>query len=44
MPVVGEGDKRQVDSIQHQLNRHENGNDVALDQEAADANAEKRGA
>ena len=40
MPLVGKGDKGQVDRVQHQLDRHEDGNDVALDEECAHANGE----
>src|SRR5438270_244376 len=31
MPVIGEGDKAQVHRIEHQLNRHKNGDDVVHD-------------
>ena len=31
VPLVREGDKGKVDSVEHELNRHENGDDVALD-------------
>src|SRR5208337_3760147 len=32
VPVRGEGDERKVHAVQHQLDRHENRDDVALDQ------------
>ena len=35
MPLIGESDEGQVDGVQHQLNRHEDGDDVALDEKAA---------
>src|SRR5580700_3441236 len=41
MPLVSEGDKRQVYGIQHQLDRHKDGDDVALDQECRHANRKK---
>src|SRR5262249_48903177 len=37
VPVVGKSYKAQVDGIQHQLNRHKNGDDVALEQKAEHA-------
>ena len=41
MPVRREGDERQIHAIQHQLDRHEDGDDVALDQESAHAAGEE---
>ncbi len=35
VPHVREGDEGQVDGVEHQLNRHEDGDEVALDQNAA---------
>src|SRR5581483_5721237 len=37
IPIVGKGYKAQVHGIQHQLNRHEDGDDVALKQKAEHA-------
>src|SRR5262249_29960845 len=34
VPVCREGDERKVDAVQHQLNGHENRDDVALDQKS----------
>src|SRR5208282_994309 len=33
VPVRGKGDERKVHAVEHQLNRHEDGDDIALDQE-----------
>ena len=35
VPHVGEGDEGQVDGVEHQLNRHEDRDDVALDEKGA---------
>src|SRR5215471_938812 len=37
VPLGREGDKRQVHAIEHELNRHEDGDDVALNQKPGDA-------
>src|SRR6185437_15568232 len=41
MPHVREGDEGQVDGVEHQLNRHEDRDDVALDEEGANADREQ---
>src|SRR5260370_17553377 len=41
VPVRGEGNKRKVHAVQHQLDRHENRDDVALDQEPEHAAPEQ---
>ncbi len=41
LPLVGEGDKGQVDGIQNQLDRHEHGDDVAAENEAGHAEREQ---
>ena len=38
---VGKGDKGEIDSVEHELDRHEDGDDVALDKKAADADGEE---
>ena len=43
MPHVREGDEGQVDGVEHQLDRHEDGDDVALDEERGDADGEEHG-
>ncbi len=43
MPHVGEGDEGQVDGVEHQLNGHEDGDDVALDEKGGDADGEEDG-
>ena len=43
MPHVREGDEGEVDGVEHELNRHEDGDDVALDEEAGDADGEEDG-
>ena len=43
IPHVGEGDEGEVDGVEHELDRHEDGDDVALDQEGADAGREEEG-
>jgi hypothetical protein len=37
MPLRGEGDERQIRPIEHQFNRHEDSDDVALYQKPGDA-------
>src|SRR5579863_3943761 len=37
MPVCGERDEREIHAVEHQLNRHEDGDDVALDQKSRHA-------
>ncbi len=44
MPLVREGDEGQVDGVEHQLDRHEDGDDVALDEEGGNAEREEDGA
>src|SRR5262249_16049354 len=41
VPVVREGHKTQVHGVQHQLNRHKDGDDVALEQKAEHAQREE---
>src|ERR1035441_5474342 len=41
VPHVGEGDEGQVDRVEHQLNRDEDGDDVALDEEGGNADGEE---
>src|SRR6185312_15779785 len=41
VPMTGKGNERKVHRIEHQLNRHENGDDVALDEERRHANGEQ---
>src|SRR5579864_1341879 len=41
MPVRGECDERQVYCVQHQLDRHEDGDDVALDEKPSDSAGEQ---
>src|SRR6201996_1160071 len=41
MPHVGEGDEGQIDGIEHQLNGHEDRDDIALDEKGADADREE---
>ena len=43
MPHVRKGDEGEVDGVEHQLNRHEDGDDVALDEEGGDADGEEHG-
>ena len=43
VPHVGEGDEGEVDGVEHELNRHEDGDDVALDEERGDADGEEDG-
>src|ERR1700733_1030726 len=43
VPVMRESHEGQVDGVEHQLNRHENGNDIALDQKRRDSNGEEAG-
>src|SRR5512140_2528671 len=42
--LIGEGDKAQVDRVQHQLDRHEHGDDVAAEYEAGHAQPKQNGA
>ena len=44
VPLVREGDKGKIHGIEHQLNRHEDGDQVALDQKSDDAKAKQHGA
>ena len=44
MPLVREGDEGQVDGVEHQLDGHEDGDDVALDEKGGDADREEDGA
>jgi hypothetical protein len=44
VPLVGEGDKGKIDGVEHELNGHEDGNEIALDDEAEDAEREQNGA
>src|SRR5215469_8672737 len=37
LPLGRKGNKREVHAIQHELNRHEDGDDVALNQKSGDA-------
>ncbi len=41
---MGEGDEGEVDGVEHQLDRHEDGDEVALDEKADNAEAEQDGA
>ena len=43
MPHVREGDEGQVDGVEHELDRHEDGDDVALDEEGGDADRKEDG-
>ena len=38
---MGKGDKGEVHRVEHELNGHEDGDDVALDEERADADGEE---
>jgi hypothetical protein len=40
-PLTREGDEGEVDAIEHELNRHEDGDDVAFDEKRGDTNGEK---
>ncbi len=42
MPLVREGHKRKIDGVEHQLNGHENSNQIALDEEAHNAQRKQR--
>src|SRR5580704_18827609 len=44
MPLIGKGDEGEVDGVEHELNRHEHGDDIALDQEPDDAEREEHSA
>jgi hypothetical protein len=44
VPLRRECDERQVDSIEHQLNRHKNRDDVALDQKPGHTAGEQNAA
>ncbi len=44
MPLVREGHKGKIHGVEHQLDRHEDRDEVALDQKADDAEAEQDGA
>src|SRR6185312_9004561 len=44
VPVIGEGNKGQVHGVEHQLDRHKNSDDIALEQKAEHAQTEKDGA
>jgi hypothetical protein len=35
--LVGKSDEREIDGVEHELNGHENGDEVALDEKADDA-------
>jgi hypothetical protein len=37
MPLVGKGDEGKVDGVEHELDGHEDRDDVALEQKAANA-------
>src|SRR3954464_7953589 len=41
LPLVGERDEGKIHRVQHQLDRHERGDDVALEQEPGDAAGEE---
>src|SRR5579871_2940213 len=43
VPHVREGDEGKVDGVEHQLNGHEDGDDVALDEERRDAGGKEDG-
>jgi hypothetical protein len=43
MPHMREGDEGEVNGVEHELNRHEDGDDVAFDKEAGDADGEEDG-
>jgi hypothetical protein len=43
MPHMCKRHKREIDGVQHELNGHENGDDVAFDEKSSDANAEQYG-
>ncbi len=43
MPHVREGDEGEVDGVEHELDRHEDGDEVALDEEGCDADGEEDG-
>ena len=44
VPLIGKGDKGKIDGIEHELNGHEDSDEIALDEKADDAEREKRGA
>src|SRR6185437_1042958 len=44
MPLMCEGDKAEVDGVEHQLNGHEHRDDIALDEKAHHAERKKNGA
>ena len=37
VPLVGEGHEGKIDGVEHELNRHEDGDEIALDEESDDA-------
>ena len=43
-PLAREGDEGQVDRVEHELDRHEDRNNIALDQKRGDTDAEQDGA
>jgi hypothetical protein len=41
MPFMGKGDKREIDSVEHQFNGHEHGDQIALDEKSNDTQAKQ---
>ena len=44
VPLVGKGDKGKIDGVEHELNGHEDGDEIALDEKADDAERKEHGA
>src|ERR1700677_2453770 len=44
MPLISEGDEGKIDGVEHELNGHEDGDEIALDEKADDAERKENGA
>ena len=44
VPLIGKGDEGEIDGVEHELNGHEDGDEVALDEKADDAERKEHGA
>jgi len=44
MPLVSESDKREIDGVEHQLDRHKHRDQIALDKEADNSKAKQHSA